>query len=48
MVAVLGGFLYHLLFEGKSQYLVVYLPMMAPLCACALSWRRPVRAPAAP
>ena len=48
MVAVLGGFLYHLLFEGKSQYLVVYLPLMAPLCACALSWRRPVRAPAAP
>lgn len=36
MVAVLGGFLYHLLFEAKSQYLMIYLPMMAPLGAWGL------------
>lgn len=36
MVAVLGGFLYHMLFEAKSQYLMIYLPMMAPLGAWGL------------
>ena len=39
MVAVLGGFLYHMLFEAKSQYLMIYLPMMVPLAACGLAWR---------
>lgn len=49
MVAVLGGFLYHLLFEAKSQYLMIYLPMMAPLGAWGLAWRRDgVKAPPAP
>lgn len=49
MICVLGGFLYHMLFEGKSQYLMVYLPMMVPLCAMGLAWRRaPVKAPPAP
>ena len=40
MVAVLGGFLYHMLFEAKSQYLMIYLPMMTPLSAWGLAWRR--------
>ena len=49
MVAVLGGFLYHMLFEAKSQYLMIYLPMMAPLGAWGLTWRRKgVKAPPAP
>ena len=49
MVAVLGGFLYHMLFEAKSQYLMIYLPMMAPLAASGLTWRREgVKAPPAP
>lgn len=48
MVAVLGGFLYHMLFEAKSQYLMIYLPMMAPLGAWGLTWRRKgVKAPPA-
>ena len=49
MVAVLGGFLYHMLFEAKSQYLMIYLPMMAPLGAWGLTWcRKGVKAPPAP
>ena len=49
MVAVLGGFLYHMLFEAKSQYLMIYLPMMAPLAAWGLSWRpKGIKAPPAP
>ena len=49
MVAVLGGFLYRILFEAKSQYLMIYLPMMAPLGAWGLAWRRDgVKAPPAP
>lgn len=48
MVAVLSGFLYHMLFEAKSQYLMIYLPMMAPLGAWGLTWRRKsVKAPPA-
>lgn len=34
-VTVIGAFLYHMLFEAKSQYLFVYLPVMAPLAASA-------------
>lgn len=34
-VTVLGAFLYHMLFEAKSQYLFVYLPVMVPLAALA-------------
>ena len=49
MVAVLGGFLYHMLFEAKSQYLMIYLPMMAPLAAWGLAWRpKSVKASPAP
>lgn len=32
-LVILGGFLYHLLFEAKAQYALVYLPMMIPYCA---------------
>ena len=34
---VLGGWLYHMIFEAKSQYLVIYLPMMVPFAALALT-----------
>lgn len=34
---VLGGFLYHMLFEAKSQYLLTYLPLMAPTAAFFLT-----------
>lgn len=37
-VSVFGGLSYHLLFEAKSQYLFVYLPMMTPFAALALSY----------
>lgn len=33
---LLGGFLYHLVFEGKSQYIIPYFIMMLPLAACGL------------
>ncbi len=36
-VTLFGGFLYHMLFEAKSQYLFIYLPMMIPFAALALS-----------
>ena len=32
-VTVLGAFLYHGLFEAKSQYALIYLPMMLPFAA---------------
>jgi len=32
-VTVLGGFLFHLLFEAKSQYVLEYLPLLWPLAA---------------
>ncbi len=38
-VTVFGGFLYHMLFEGKSLYLVPYLPLMIPVAAQGLSLR---------
>lgn len=45
-VSVLGGFIYHMLFEAKSQYLFIYLPMMLPFAALALtSPLRPAKAP---
>lgn len=37
LITVLGGFLYHMLFEGKSQYLTIYVPLMAPFAAMGLS-----------
>lgn len=36
IVAVFGGFLYHLLFEAKSQYLLPYAIMMMPIAAVGL------------
>lgn len=35
-VAVFGGFLYHQLFEGKSQYIFPYALLLLPLAACGL------------
>ena len=32
-VAILGGVIYHLIFEGKSQYLLPYFVMMLPFAA---------------
>ncbi len=37
-MAVLGGFLYHQLFEGKSQYIFPYAMLLLPLAAYGL-WR---------
>lgn len=34
---VLGGFLYHAVFEAKSQYLITYLILLLPLAACGLA-----------
>lgn len=34
---ILGGFGYHLLFEGKSQYVLTYIPLLVPVAAYALN-----------
>ena len=34
---LLGAFGYHLLFEGKSQYLLVYIPLLIPTAAYAFN-----------
>ena len=36
-VILLGGFLYHMLVEGKSQYILVYIPLLLPYAAFGLS-----------
>ena len=36
-VIVLGGLLYHLLFEAKSQYALPYFALLVPLAAWGLS-----------
>lgn len=36
-VAILGGFLYHMLFEAKSQYIYPYMLLMLPLAARGLA-----------
>jgi len=36
-VTILGGFLYHMLFEAKSQYIYPYMMLMIPLAARGLS-----------
>ena len=41
-VTIIGAFLYHTLFEAKSQYLFVYLPVMIPLAASAAGLRVPL------
>lgn len=37
LVIILGGLLYHLLFEAKSQYSLGYVMLMAPMAACGLT-----------
>lgn len=34
-LVILGGFSYHLLFEGKSQYVLTYIPLLIPTAAYA-------------
>ena len=36
-LVLLGAFGYHLLFEGKSQYLLVYIPLLIPTAAYAFN-----------
>jgi len=36
-VTVLGGFLYHMIFEAKSQYIFVYAMYLIPLAALGLA-----------
>ena len=36
-LVVMGGFGYHLLFEGKSQYIMTYIILLIPVCAFGLS-----------
>lgn len=33
LVCILGGFLFHILWEGKSQYIISYFPLMLPCTA---------------
>jgi hypothetical protein len=33
---VLGGFLFHMLFEAKSQYVITYVTLLIPMCAYGL------------
>ena len=35
-VTVLGGFLYHMLFEAKSQYIYPYMLLLLPLAAAGM------------
>ena len=35
-LVMLGAFEYHMLFEGKSQYVLTYIPLMIPTAAYAL------------
>lgn len=37
LLVILGGFGYHLLFEGKSQYILTYIPIMMPTAAFGLN-----------
>ncbi|MBR2943059.1 MAG: glycosyltransferase family 39 protein [Clostridia bacterium] len=36
-VTIVGGFLFHMLFEAKSQYIFVYAVYLMPLAGCGLS-----------
>ena len=36
LLCILGGFLFHILWEGKSQYLISYVPLMLPCTAIGL------------
>ncbi|MEA5048258.1 MAG: hypothetical protein VB034_06550 [Eubacteriales bacterium] len=42
---LLGAILYHALFEAKSQYAVIYVPMMAPYAAYGMKKLSEVRLP---
>lgn len=33
LLCVLGGFLFHILWEGKSQYIITYFPLLLPCAA---------------
>ena len=33
MICVLGGFLFHMIWEGKSQYIISYFPLLLPCAA---------------
>lgn len=37
LLVVLGGFGYHLLFEGKSQYILTYIPLLIPTAAFGMN-----------
>ncbi len=37
LLVILGGFGYHLLFKGKSQYILTYIPIMMPTAAFGLN-----------
>lgn len=45
-IGVLGGLLFHMLFEAKSQYLFPYAMMMLPLAAMGLTAEKGALAPA--
>ena len=45
-ITVLGAFLYHALFEAKAQYALIYLPMMLPYAAYAVTAVRDIAAEA--
>ncbi len=36
MLVVIGGILYHLLFEAKSQYFITYFILLVPICSYGL------------
>jgi hypothetical protein len=36
LLCVLGGFLFHILWEGKSQYLISYFPLLLPCAAIGM------------
>lgn len=36
-LVLMGGFGYHLLFEGKSQYILTYIPLLIPTAAYAMN-----------
>ena len=38
LLCVLGGFLFHILWEGKSQYLISYFPLMLPCAAVGMMY----------
>jgi hypothetical protein len=37
-LVILGGFMYHLLFEAKAQYVLTYAILLVPICAYGLEY----------